>query len=95
MHLMQAAGIAAGEVKDSSQLMEDPQLKHRKYFWYIDHSELGKYPHLGESFQLSETPISARMPAPKLGEHTEYICNKIMGMTDDEFVELFQEGVFE
>jgi benzylsuccinate CoA-transferase BbsF subunit len=95
MYLMQTAGIAAGEVIEPGKLMEDPQLNHRKYFWYINHSELGKYPHLGESFQLSETPVAARMPAPKLGEHTEHVCTKIMEMPDDEFIELFQEGVFE
>lgn len=95
MALMQAAGIAAGVVKEPGQLIEDPQLNHRNYFWYINHSELGRYPHLGESFQLSETSVEGRMPAPKLGEHTEYVCTKILGMPDDEFIELFQEGVFE
>ena len=35
------------------------------------------------------------MPAPCLGEHTEYICTRMLGMSDNEFVELMQEGVFE
>jgi crotonobetainyl-CoA:carnitine CoA-transferase CaiB-like acyl-CoA transferase len=36
-----------------------------------------------------------RMPAPCLGEHTEYVCTRILGMSDEEFVDLFTEGVFE
>jgi benzylsuccinate CoA-transferase BbsF subunit len=95
MHLMQAAGVAAGIVSRPDDLLEDPQLRHRKHFWYIEHSELGSYPHLGESFQMSRTPVEGRMPAPTLGEHTEYVCTKIMNIPDDEFIDLMQAGVFE
>ena len=95
MHLMQAAGVAAGVVRAPDDLLEDPQLIHRKHLWYIQHSELGNYHHLGESFQLSETPVEARMPAPRLGEHTEYVCTQIMNMSDHEFIELLGDGVFE
>lgn len=95
MELLQAAGIAAGVVEKPKDLFEDPQLNHRKHFWYLNHAELGKYPHLGESFQMSETPIEGYLPAPQLGEHTEYVCTQILKMTDDEFVEISQEGVFE
>ena len=95
MHLMQAAGVAAGVVKAPADLLEDPQLNHRKHFWNIKHSELGDYLHLGQSFQLSQTQVEGRMAAPILGEHTEYVCTKIMNMSDSEFMELLQEGVFE
>jgi benzylsuccinate CoA-transferase BbsF subunit len=95
MHLMQAAGVAAGVVKAPADLLEDPQLNHRKHFWNMKHSELGDYLHLGQSFQLSQTQVEGRMAAPILGEHTEYVCTKIMNMSDSEFMELLQEGVFE
>ncbi|MBN2062744.1 MAG: CoA transferase [Deltaproteobacteria bacterium] len=93
--LMQSAGIAAGVVNSSEQLLADPQLKHRNFFWYMNHGELGEYPHIGEAFQLSETPVEGRMAAPALGEHTEYVCREIMGMPDVEFIELMEDGVFE
>jgi benzylsuccinate CoA-transferase BbsF subunit len=95
MRLMQAAGIAAGIVSEIEDLLEDPQLNYRKHIWWMNHSTLGEYPHLGESFQLSETPVEGRMAAPQLGEHTEYICTQIMGMSDNEFISLLQDGVFE
>jgi benzylsuccinate CoA-transferase BbsF subunit len=95
MRRMQAAGVAAGVVSKPGDILEDPQLNHRKHFWYLNHSELGNYPHLGQSFQLSQTPVEGRMAAPILGEHTEYVCTKIMNMSDEEFMELWPEGVFE
>ena len=30
-----------------------------------------------------------RLPAPVLGERAEYICREILGVSDEEFVELF------
>jgi crotonobetainyl-CoA:carnitine CoA-transferase CaiB-like acyl-CoA transferase len=85
----------AGVVKNSSDIYTDPQLKDRNLFWRIDHPETGPVTHLGQSFELSTTPARLYRPSPLLGEHTEYVCSKILGMTDKKFVELTQAGVFE
>ncbi len=95
MALLQKAGVAAGVVADSERLYQDPQLKERGQFWPLDHPELGLFSHLGEPSRLSKTPARARMPAPNLGQHTEYVCTKILGMSDNKFLELFNTGVFE
>ncbi len=95
MDRMQAAGVPAGAVKNASEIVEDPQLRHRNLFWPIQHPDMGLYTHLGQSFELSKTPAQARIPSPRLGEHTEYVCTRILGITDEEFVELVGAGVFE
>ena len=92
---MQAAGVAAGVVQNGKDLIEDPQLGHRHHFWYLNHPEMGPCAYDGPPFKLSETPAELRMPAPCLGEHTEYVCTKILRMSDEEFVELLADGVFE
>jgi benzylsuccinate CoA-transferase BbsF subunit len=92
---MQAAGIAAGVVQSGKDLIEDPQLEHRHHFWYLNHPEMGSCAYDGPPFKLSETPAELHMPAPCLGEHTEYVCTQILGIPDEEFVELLTEGVFE
>jgi len=43
--------------------------------------------------QLSETPGSVREPAPLLGQHTDEVLHKYLGMTDAEISALRQEGV--
>lgn len=95
MTLLQEEGVPAGVVKQPEELFDDPQLKYRGHFWYMDHPEIGNYPHLGESFQLSETVVKGRLPSPMLGEHNEYVCTRIIGMSDDEFTELVNAGVLE
>ena len=92
---MQANGIAAGVVQNARDLRFDPQLKERGYFWNMDHPVLGFFPHLGQPSTLSETPAKARMPASCLGQHTEHVCTQMLGMSDDEFLELYQAGVFD
>jgi benzylsuccinate CoA-transferase BbsF subunit len=95
MEKMQSAGIPSGVVKNSADIYDDPQLKYREFMWPIEHPEMGPFNHLGQPFILSETPARPRMPSPCLGEHTEHICHEFLKMTDEEFIQLVNEGVFD
>lgn len=94
MRIMQEADIAAGVVQNAKDIYEDPQLRHRGFFWVMNHKEMGAFTHLGEPAVLSKTPAKPRMPAPCLGEHTEYICKEFLGMGDEEFVDYMISGAF-
>lgn len=95
MSMMQAAGVAAGVLETGEDLLErDPQLKHRQYFWELDHPEIGRYRALRPSFVLSKSQCEVR-PAPLLGEHNEYVLKDILGMSDEAIAELVIEGVLE
>ncbi|OGO01376.1 MAG: hypothetical protein A2Y90_04390 [Chloroflexi bacterium RBG_13_52_12] len=95
MNRLQAAGVPAGVVENTADALNDPQLRQRNMYWKMSHAEMGEFTHLGQSFQLSKTPSKPFSPSPLLGEHTEQICTGMLGMTDEEFVKLMQEGVFE
>jgi benzylsuccinate CoA-transferase BbsF subunit len=95
MSVLQAAGVPAGIVENAADLFEDPQLRARGLFWPMEHSEMGLFTHLGSSMVLSKTPAQASLPSPCLGEHNEYVLTKILGKTDDEFVELLAAGALE
>lgn len=91
---MQAAGIAAGAVKSGQDLDSDPQLRHRQFYWTLDHPDIGDFTYTGMPAKMSETPYEIKR-APMLGEHTEHVCTHFLGMSDEEFVELMADGVFE
>lgn len=95
MERMQNAGVPAGIVQSAEEVYNDPQLRTRNLFWPMEHTEMGRFTHLGTSFELSMTPGQPRMPSPCLGEHTEYVCTEILGLSDNEFIELLHQGVFE
>jgi len=92
---LQAAGIEAGVVANFEDLVNDPQLAHRRHFREVEHRAIGK--HLAETngMRFSRTPEEIRMPAPCLGEHSEYVYRELLGMSAEEYAALKTEGVFE
>ena len=92
--LMQGAGIAAGIVQSGQDLDNDPQLKHRHFYWELDHPDIGKFTYSGMPARLSKTPYEIRR-APMLGEHNEYVYTELLGLSDEEFAQLTSDGVFE
>lgn len=95
MEIMQAAGVPAAMVANGKDLHEDPQLRHRHHFWKLEHPEMGITAYETVSFRLSKTPPEVQRPAPCLGEHTEYVCREIIGMSEQEFDQLLADGVFQ
>lgn len=95
MHQPQQFRVPAGVAQKAEDLYNDLQLKHRGYFWEVEHPVIGKYLFESRAFQLPKTPGKLRMPSPCLGQHNEYICTQILSLSDQQFVELLNEGVFD
>jgi benzylsuccinate CoA-transferase BbsF subunit len=95
MHKMQAAGVPAGVVQTMADVLDrDPQLRERDFLLPIKNPELGIFGHPTPAYKLTKTMAKVRH-APSMGEHTEYICIKILGLSDEEFAELVGHNVFE
>jgi benzylsuccinate CoA-transferase BbsF subunit len=94
MTMLQDAGVSAGLVSNAKDQAEDLQFKYYKVFPEIDHPVIGKtslfHP---RGFRLSEAAPEVDR-SPLLGEHTEYVCTRMLGIEDAEFCQLMQEGVF-
>ena len=95
MTALQAGGVPAGRVLNGQGLINDPQLAHRGHHVKLEGSEVGVHHIPNWGFRSSETPPTYRAAAPFLGEHTELVCRDILGMSDEEFVELLADGAFE
>jgi len=93
--LLQGAGVGAGVVQNAKDLYNDIQLKERECFWVADHKELGRFSHLGQPSRLSKTPAEFYRAAPCLGEHTEYVCRELLGISQEEYDKHLVERVFE
>jgi benzylsuccinate CoA-transferase BbsF subunit len=94
MALLQAHGVEAGVVHDTQSVHNDEQLEHRHHFWSLDHPDIGMHRYDGMNFRLSKTPGELKTAAPRLGQHTEWVCTHVLGMSDGDFLELLGEGVF-
>lgn len=92
MHLLQSAGVPAGVVQRSSDLLQDPQLEHRRFFRYMDHPEMENIPYTGHQFRIKGYDSGPRSPAPLLGQHNEFVMREILRMTDEEITEVIAAG---
>ena len=96
MKLMQAAGVAAGVAETAeAEMGDDPQLKHRHFFWELEHPSVGTYSTpVGAHFLLSKTAYELKR-APLLGENNDYVFKGILGLSDEEVAELVKEKVID
>lgn len=94
MERLQKAGVAAGIVASGKDQFEDGQLRERGFYQLLEHAEIGPHHYPSPPFRLSKTPGFPWAPAPCLGQHNEYVYREILGMSDEEFIELLNEGVF-
>jgi len=95
MIALQNAGVPAGIVSNGKDLLEDPQLAFRNHFLYLKHPEVGIIPVETTSFKLSKTPVIPKRPGPCFGEHNEYVCREILGLSQENYEYLIDEGAIE
>jgi benzylsuccinate CoA-transferase BbsF subunit len=95
MRLLQEAGISAGILEKAEDLHRDPQLAARHHFWTLRHEEIGDSTYDGMGSILSQTPAKLDKAAPVLGQDNLQVYTQILGLSEAEFIDLMQQGVFE
>ena len=74
---LEASGVPCGPLNDYAQVFADPQIVARDMVVDVDHPTLGHLRTLGSPIKLSATPPDVRRCAPRLGEHTDAILQKL------------------
>jgi benzylsuccinate CoA-transferase BbsF subunit len=93
MTALQAVGVAAGAVRDASDVVRrDPQLAARGHWVRLDHPEMGPMIYNAPPFRLSDSASGPLTPAPLLGQHTREVCTGL-GLSEQEIDELAEQGV--
>ncbi len=95
MTRLQEAGVPAGVLEKAEDLHQDPQLAARHHFWTLRHTEIGDSTYDSMGSLLSGTPAELNRAAPVLGQDNYEVYTGILGLSDEQFIELVQQGVFE
>ncbi len=92
-HKLQAAGIAAAPVLESSRAFDDAHTQARGLYQPQTLFD-GQGPFLFNTpfFRFSETPVTVRQAPVGLGEHNDYVYREILGVDDAEFERLVAAG---
>ena len=93
MQACQAAGIPAGAVLKTSDLVRDSHLQARGFFEEVDHPVEGRQELPGVSFKLNKTPAHLRTAAPVFGQHTDYVLRDLLGKSDAQIASLHAQGI--
>ncbi len=87
------AGIPVAKVATPEDVVNNPQLLHRKQITKVTHPKAGDVAVSGVTMQLSGTPLSIRRPPPMLGEHNEDVLAEWLGLPEGEVEALKTDGV--
>lgn len=85
MNALQAAGVAAGVIMNEAHAYADPHLRERAYWETLEHPEAGAHEYPGVLWRALNTPNHLRAPAPRLGEHNEYVYRGLLGYSEAEY----------
>ena len=81
---LNAAGVPCGSVRDLDEVFTDPQLAARDMIAAVDHSVIGALNLLGVPVKLSSTPGEVRSAPPTLGQHTEAVLGRDLGLPPED-----------
>jgi benzylsuccinate CoA-transferase BbsF subunit len=90
---LQAVGVSAMPVLDPDDLRADAHLAARGAIVTVEHPEVGSERHAGNPIRMSRTPLVVAGPAPLLGEHTDEVLSRVLGLSREEIERLAAEGV--
>ena len=86
------ADVCIGKVYNVPEVLQDPQVRHRRMAVELYHPVAGKVTQAGIAVKLSSTPGSIRSFAPALGENTEEVLRTI-GYSTAKIAELREKRV--
>jgi benzylsuccinate CoA-transferase BbsF subunit len=93
--ILQLAGVGAGVVASAKDIDEDPQMNYYNFYREMEHPYMGKLRYYHPApIKLSAVATAVQRPI-LVGEHTDYICTEILGMSQSEVDKLRQKGTFE
>lgn len=93
MEKLNVAGVPAGAVLDSADLIVDPSLRATGILTEVNHPVRGPVVLPGWPVRMSDSPTPALRCPPLLGEHTDQVLAGVIGLSADELSGYRQRGI--
>jgi formyl-CoA transferase len=92
MKIIGEAGVPAGAVFDTLELMNDPSLAERAIMQNVDHPTTGRYKMPAWPVRFDGAPAKVK-PSPLLGQHSAEVLDQWLGISAAEVKALRTEGI--
>jgi CoA:oxalate CoA-transferase len=94
LELLEKAGVPAAPVNSVEDVMADRQLAARNMFVTVDDAEAGRITIPGNPIKMETVPESPTRPsAPTIGENTDSVLSRVLGLDDETIASLRAQGV--
>ena len=90
---LEKAGVPCGPINDLQQVFADPQVQARGLRLDLPNALGSSTPQVASPLRLSATPVDYRSAPPLLGQHTEALLQRLLGMSETQIAELREAGV--
>jgi formyl-CoA transferase len=87
MRILGNAGVPAGAVLTSEELMNDPHLRERGVFAEVDHPVRGRCTLPGWPVHMTASKVPLAAP-PLLGQHTDSVYREVLGLDEKRIHDL-------
>ncbi len=85
--------IPCGPVNSIEQVASDPNTKERDMIIDVHHPESGDFKVVNSPLKFSRTPCQVERAAPELGEDTEEVLSRLLGMSGEDLAGLKEAGI--
>ncbi|PKM33469.1 MAG: CoA transferase [Gammaproteobacteria bacterium HGW-Gammaproteobacteria-12] len=93
IELLEKAGVPCGPINDLQQVFADPQVQARGLRLDLPNALGSSTPQVASPLRLSATPVAYRSAPPLLGQHTDTLLQRLLGMSETQIAELREAGV--
>lgn len=93
VELLEKAGVPCGPINDLQQVFADPQVLARGLHLDLPNALGSTTPQVASPLRLSATPVAYRAAPPLLGQHTDALLQRLLGMDEAQVAQLREAGV--
>jgi CoA:oxalate CoA-transferase len=90
-----AIGLPCGPLNSIPQAAEHPQVRAREMLVDVEHPIIGTLPLPNTPVKLSRTPGEIKGPSPAVGQHTDEVLGKLLGVSEEEMQQLRKAEVIQ
>ena len=94
LSVLASIGVPCGPVNNLEDVFNDPQIRHREMAITMPHktADQGAVHLIGNPVKLSATPVTYRLPPPRVGEHSAEILRDLLNLSVQEIEALATSG---
>ncbi len=91
--LLEQHAVPCGPINSVRDVFDDPQVKARGLQIAMPHPQAGEVPLVASPIRMSGTPVTYRHTPPQLGQHTDEVLTRYLGLTPQALQTYRDNGV--